>query len=94
MIDTGTLAGLRDRALLSIMLYSFARVSAVVAMRRADYFRQGSRGWLRLHEKGGKRHDVQAHHRAAEALDDYVEAGGFEEAKAPLFQSVDPAGGG
>ena len=64
-IDTGTLAGLRDRALLSVMLYSFARVSAVLGMRRQDYFGQGSRGWLRLHEKGGKRHDVPAHHRAA-----------------------------
>ena len=69
-IDTGTLAGLRDRALLSVMLYSFARVSAVLGMRRQDYFGQGSRGWLRLHEKGGKRHDVPAHHRAAAALDD------------------------
>ena len=61
-------------------------------MRRADYFRQESRGWLRLHEKGGKRHDVPAHHRAAEALDDYLEAAGLDDAKAPLFQSVDPAG--
>ena len=73
-IDTGSLAGLRDRALLSVMLYSFARVSAVLGMRRQDYFEQGSRGWLRLHEKGGKRHDVPAHHRAEEALDKYVEA--------------------
>ena len=37
------------------MVYSFARVSAVVGMRRQDYFLQGTRGWLRLHEKGGKR---------------------------------------
>ena len=51
------------------MLYSFARVSAVLGMRRQDYFGQGSRGWLRLHEKGGKRHDVPAHHRAAEGTD-------------------------
>ena len=51
-IDTGTLAGLRDRALLSVMLYSFARVSAAVAMRKQDYFRQGSRGWLRLQREG------------------------------------------
>ena len=91
-IDTGTLAGLRDRALLSVMLYSFARVSAVLGMRRQDYFGQGSRGWLRLHEKGGKRHDVPAHHRAAAALDAYVEAGGLEEPKAALFQTMDPAG--
>ena len=91
-IDTGTLVGLRDRALLSVMLYSFARVSAVLGMRRQDYFGQGSRGWLRLHEKGGKRHDVPAHHRAAAALDAYVEAAELEEPKAVLFQSVDPAG--
>ena len=91
-IDTGTLAGLRDRALFSVMLYSFARVSAVLGMRRQDYFQQGSRGWLRLHEKGGKMHDVPAHHRAAEALDKYVEAAELEEPKATLFQSVEPAG--
>ena len=63
-IDTGSLVGLRDRALFSVMLYSFARVSAVLGMRRQDYFRQGSRGWLRLHENGGGT-TVPAHHRAA-----------------------------
>ena len=41
-IDTGTVVGLRDRALLSVMVYSFARVSATVGMRQ-DYFRQGTR---------------------------------------------------
>ena len=40
-VDAGTLAGLRDRARLSVMLYSFARVSAAIGMRRADYFRRG-----------------------------------------------------
>ena len=91
-IDTDTLAGLRDRALLSVMLYSFARVSAVLGMRRQDYFLQGSRGWLRLHEKGGKRHDVPAHHRAAEALDAYLEAAGLEDRRTALFQSLDRVG--
>ena len=91
-IDTGTLAGRRDRALVSVMLYSFARVSAVSAMRRQDYFRQERRGWLRLHEKGGTRHDVPAHHQAAEALDDYLARAGRDEPTAALFQSVDPAG--
>ena len=93
-IDTGTLVGLRDRALLSVLVYSFARVSAAVGMRRQDYFRQGTRGWLRLHEKGGKRHDVPAHHRAEEAVEAYLAAVGLDDddAKAPLFQSVDRAG--
>ena len=90
-IDTGTLAGLRDRALFSVMLYSFARVSAVLGMRRGDYFQQGSRGWLRLHEKGGKRHDVPAHHRAAEALDAYLEAVGIEDGRAALHRPGLPA---
>ena len=90
-IDTDSLAGLRDRALLSVMLYSFARVSAVLWMRKQDYFQQGSRGWLRFHEKGGKRHDVPAHHRAAEALDEYLEACGLDDWKAALFQSVNRA---
>ena len=90
-IDTGTLAGLRDRGLFSVMFYSFARVSAVLGMRRQDYFQQGSWGWLRLHEKGGKRHDVPAHHRAAEALDAYLEAAGLEDGPEALFQSVDRA---
>ena len=91
-IDPGTLAGRRDRALVSVRLYSFARVSAVIGMRRQDYFRQERQGWLRLHEKGGTRHDVPAHHRAAEALDDDLARAGLDAATAALFQSVDPAG--
>ena len=52
--------GLRDRALLAVMVYSFARVSAVVGMRVEDYYQQGKRWWLRLQEKGGKHHAVPA----------------------------------
>ena len=91
-IDPGTLAGRRDRVLVSVRLYSVARVSAVNGMRRPDDFRQERQGWLRLHEKGGTRHDVPAHHRAAEALDDYLARAGLDAATAALFQSVDPAG--
>ena len=91
-IDTGALAGLRDRALFSVMLYSFARVSAVLAMRRQDYFGQGSRGWLRLHEKGGKaprRASPPPGCRRPRRLRRGAE---LEEPKMPLFQTMDPAG--
>ena len=47
---------------------------------------------MRLHEKGGTRHDVPAHHRAAEALDAYLEASGLEDGLEALFQSVDRVG--
>jgi site-specific recombinase XerD len=57
-IDNGELIGLRDRALLGLRGYTFARVSAIVSLRVEDYFQQGRRSWLRLHEKGGKRHEV------------------------------------
>jgi site-specific recombinase XerD len=53
-IDISTLIGLRDRASIGVMVYSFARVGALVKMRLSDYYRQERRSWFRLHEKGGK----------------------------------------
>ena len=61
--EVAWLVGLRDRALIGVMVYSFARISAVVAMQVEDYFSNGKRWWLRLHEKGGKRHEMPAHHK-------------------------------
>ena len=63
-IDISTLAGLRDRALLGVLVYSFARVSAAVSLRVADYYTQGPRSFFRLHEKGGRYNVVPAHHTA------------------------------
>jgi site-specific recombinase XerC len=59
-IDTSTVVGLRDRALISVMTFAFARIGAVVAMRVGDYYPKGKRWWVRLHEKGGKRHEMPA----------------------------------
>lgn len=89
-IDTSTIVGLRDRAIIATMVYSFARVGAVVAMNKEDYFQNGKRWWLRLHEKGGKRHEVPAHHNAEEYLDAYLEAAKSENwlKKAPLFRTL------
>jgi site-specific recombinase XerC len=70
-IDTTTLVGLRDRALIGVMTYAFARMGAVVSMRVEDYFANGKRWWVRLHEKGGKRHEMPAHHKLEAFLDEY-----------------------
>jgi integrase/recombinase XerD len=76
-INTGTVTGLRDRALIGVMVYSFARVNAVIGMKVKDYFSQGRRGWVRLHEKGGKEHEVPCHHSLEKLLDEYIAAAGI-----------------
>jgi len=58
------------------MVYSFARVSAGATLRVEDYFEHGKRAWLRLHEKGGKRHEVPCHHNLAAYLDAWIDAAG------------------
>src|ERR1700692_3052463 len=89
-IDGNSGGELRDRALIAVMVFSFARVGAVVGMNVEDYFPQGRRMWFRLHEKGGKLHDVPAHHKAEEIVDAYIAAAGIGMKKgAPLFRTLD-----
>jgi integrase/recombinase XerD len=89
-ISTETIIGLRDRALIAVMVYSFARVSAATSMRVEDYFQAGKRWKFRFMEKGGKYNEVFAHHHAEEYLDAYLEAAGIrEERKLPMFRSMD-----
>ena len=88
-INTSTVVGLRDRALISVMTFAFARIGAVVAMRVEDYYPKGKRWWVRLHEKSGKRHEMPAHHNLEAYLDAYIKAAGIgEEGKGPLFRSA------
>jgi site-specific recombinase XerD len=88
-IDTSTVVGLRDRALIGVMTYAFARIGAVVAMRVEDYYPEGKRWWVRLHEKGGKRHEMPAHHKLEAFVDEYLAAAGIRDVgKGPLFRSA------
>src|SRR4051812_22769172 len=88
-IDISHVVGLRDRALIGLMVYSFARVGAAVAMRVEDYYPKSKRWWVRLHEKGGKEHELPAHHLLEKYLDAYIEAAGIEkDRKGPLFRSA------
>lgn len=90
-IDTTDIAGLRDRALIGLMVYSFARVSAAVGMDGEDYLQRGKRCWFRLREKGGKHHEVPAHHNAVEYVDAYLAAAPAGK-KTPLFRTFDRGG--
>jgi site-specific recombinase XerD len=87
-IDISTVVGLRDRALIATMIYTFGRVGAVIKMRVEDYYTQGRRGWVRLHEKGGKRHEMPCNHNLETYLDEYLKAAGVgDDSKGYLFRS-------
>ncbi|HEX3995470.1 MAG TPA: tyrosine-type recombinase/integrase, partial [Acetobacteraceae bacterium] len=87
-IPTETVRDLRDRALIATLTYSFARIGAAVKMRVEDLRPKGA-GWqLRLHEKGGKHHQMPCHHALAEALHAYIAAAGIaEDRKGFLFRT-------
>jgi len=73
-IDASGAVGKRDRALIAVMTFTFARVGAVVKMRAEDVYAQGRRTWVRLHEKGDKRHEMPCHHKLDAFLHDHLEA--------------------
>jgi integrase/recombinase XerC len=88
-IDTATPVGLRDRALIGLMVYSFAWIGAALGMKIEDVYSGRRRLWVRLHEKGGKRHEVPVHHKSEEYLDAYLHAAGMADQKGtPLWRSM------
>lgn len=88
-ISTETLIGKRDRALIGLMTYTFARIGAATSMEVRDVFSQNRRLWVRLHEKGGKQVELPCHHSLEAFLDDFMKAAGLQDMpRAPLFQTV------
>lgn len=88
-IDVNTHAGLRDRALIALMVFSFARIGAALTMKVEDVYTQNRRLWLLLREKGGKQHAMPCHHRLEEYLHAYLEQSGIEsDPKGPLFRTI------
>ena len=58
-------------------------------MRGEDVYTQHRRLWVRLHEKGGKRHEMPCHHRLEEYLHAYLtETGIHDDPKGPLFRTI------
>ena len=88
-IDVSTPAGLRDRALIGLMVYSFARIGAATAMRVEDVYEKQRRLWVRLHEKGGKRHEMPCHHNLEAWLHAYIDGCGLAgQPKEGLFRTI------
>ena len=88
-IDVSAPAGLRDRALIALMVFSFARIGAALAMRVEDVYTQNRRLWVRLREKGGKQHTMPCHHLLEEYLHDYLVQTGIDgDPTGPLFRTI------
>jgi len=88
-IDITTSVGLRDRALIGLMVYSFARIGAALGMKVEDVFTQHRRLWVRLREKGGRPHAMPCHHNLEAYLTAYIEGAGLDkDPKGPLFRTI------
>jgi integrase/recombinase XerC len=88
-IDVTTPAGLRDRVLIGLMVYSFARIGAALAMKVQDVYVQSRGLWVRLREKGGKRREMPCHHNLETYLHVYVDGCQLEsDPKGPLFRTI------
>ena len=96
-IDVTTITGLRDRAVIALMVHTFARVGATLKMRVEDVRLSDRRYWVRLHEKGGRHHEMPLHHNAETYLMEYMDAAGLhpeefdeqtEQPATPLFRNI------
>lgn len=82
-----TLKGMRDRAILAVLLYHGLRREEVALLRVDDIQERRGIKHLRIHGKGGKLRFLPLHPVAAERIYVYLEASGHHQvdAKAPLF---------
>lgn len=89
-IDISHVVGLRDRAVIAIMIYTAARVGAVAKLRRTDFYESGDQFCLRFHEKGGKVREIPVRHDLQQWILEYLAATDSEDADlaVPVFYST------
>ncbi|TWU62572.1 Tyrosine recombinase XerC [Crateriforma conspicua] len=89
-LDTSHVVGLRDQAIIAIMIYTAARVGAVAALCRGDFYDLGEQHCLRFSEKGGRSREIPVRHDLQQFIGDYLAAGGLEYAdkSMPLFPTT------
>lgn len=88
-IDPSSHVGLRDWALTALMVYTFARIGAALQMKVEDVYTQKRRTWVRLHKKGGKRHEMPCHQNLDAYLHAYIDGAGIGGSpKATLFPTA------
>lgn len=93
-LGNSTISDLRDRALIGLMTFTFARIGAALTMNVGDIVTKNRRLWVRLLEKGGKLHEMPCHHLLEHFLLAYTERAKLVAADEPLFRSLDRVTGG
>jgi integrase/recombinase XerD len=89
-LDTSHVVGLRDRAILAILVYTSSRAGAVAKLRRGNFYHAGEQWMLHFAEKGGKSREIPVRHDLEIVIREYIDAAGLGDAPkdTPLFQSA------
>jgi len=89
-MDTSHVVGLRDRALLAVLVYTGSRAGAAAKLKRGDFYHAGGQWMLHFEEKGGKSREIPVRNDLKEMISAYIDAVGLREAAkdTPLFQSA------
>jgi integrase/recombinase XerD len=89
-IKTSNVVGLRDRAVIAILIYTAARAGAVAALRRGNFYHAGDQWMLHFEEKGGKSREIPVRHDLEQIVFEYIDAAGIRQATkdAPLFRTA------
>jgi integrase/recombinase XerD len=89
-LDTSHVVGLRDRAILAILVYTSSRAGAVAKLRRGNFYHAGEQWMLHFAEKGGKSREIPVRHDLEIVIREYIDAAALRDAPkdTPLFQSA------
>ena len=89
-VDTTSVVGMRDRAIIATLVYTAARVGAVSKLRLRDLYQDGRQKCLRLDEKGGKVREIPLRTDLEGVLEEYIHRANLASgpADAPIFQSA------
>jgi len=89
-IDTSHIVGLRDRAILAMLIYTGSRRGAVAKLKRGNFYHAGEQWMIHFGEKGGKSREIPVRHDLGKMITEYLDAAGLREAHkdTPLFQTA------
>ena len=89
-INTQQVVGLRDRAIVAMLIYTAARIGAVAKLQRQHFFDAGDQHCLRFVEKGGKSREIPVRHDLQAFLSEYLAATDAANAdkQSPLFRTA------